>query len=326
MTAADTFRRHGGRLAAARRAFPNAPEPWLDLSTGVNPHPWRGKRATWGDLGRLPDPQGIAGLEAAAAAAFGVAAAKVVAVAGAEAALRLAPTLTGATSVAIVSPTYGGHGDAWRLAGVKAEAISLAAASDHPAEALVVVNPNNPDGATGDPASLVDGRRWLVVDESFVEVRPDLSVAAAGLLRTIVLRSFGKFYGLPGVRLGFIVSDSATAARARALVGDWPVSAEAVAIGTAAYGDRAWATRTRERLDRAADWLDGLLADGGFIPAGGTSLFRLARAADADRRFARLAQHGVLTRPFSHDPTVLRFGLPRRGDWGRLAAALKETA
>lgn len=314
------FRRHGGRLGDAWALFPHAPRPWLDLSTGVNPQPWTGPRAPDADLSRLPDPMAIAALEAAAARTFGADPACVAAVAGAEAGLRLVPALTGARSADIVSPTYGGHADAWRNAGIAPRAVSLADAAA--ADALVVVNPNNPDGAVRAPADLADGRRWLVVDESFVEVAPELSVAGRRLPRTLVLRSFGKFYGLPGVRLGFIVAEPATAARARALVGDWPIGADAVAMGQAAYLDRDWQAATRRSLAAASARLDGLLSSAGFAIAGGTSLFRLTSAADAPRRFLRLAERGILARPFAHDERLLRFGLPPADAWDRLAGAL----
>src|SRR5690606_12235203 len=106
---AAVFRRHGGRLGQARAAFPHAPEPWLDLSTAINPEGWPGSRASAADLARLPDPQALAELEIAAARAFGADQARVAAVPGAEAGLRLLPAATGAKSVTIASPTYGGH-------------------------------------------------------------------------------------------------------------------------------------------------------------------------------------------------------------------------
>ena len=318
------LRAHGGRLGAACAHFPNAPRPWLDLSTGVNPEPWSGPRASDADLARLPDPMAIAALEAAAARTFGAEPACVAAVTGAEAGLRLVPALTGARSAAIASPTYGGHAQAWRNAGVEPRETPLRALAGSGAEVLVAVNPNNPDGATCAPAELAVGNRWLVVDESFVEVAPELSVAGLGLPRTLVLRSFGKFYGLPGVRLGFIVAEAPVAARARTLVGDWPVGADAVTMGTAAYLDRDWQAATRRALAAAADRLDRLLSSAGFAIVGGTSLFRLTHAPDAARRFLHLAERGILVRPFDYDDGLLRFGLPPADGWDRLAAALND--
>lgn len=317
----EGFLRHGGRLAAARRAFPDAPTPWLDLSTGVNPRPWKGARASLASLARLPDPEEISALEAAAAAAFGVPADCVAATPGAEAALRALPRLLGVRSVAIAAPTYGGHAEAWRLAGAKVQCVDAADLDATAAEAVVVVNPNNPDGARrGD---LEPRDRWLIVDESFVETAPELSVAARAGGRLIVLRSFGKFYGLAGVRLGFVIAEPGVAARVAAQFGDWRVIAEALAVGTAAYADGAWRERTAARLAKDAARLHELLTATGFEIVGGTSLFRLAATPDAARRFIALARRGVLTRPFPEHPTWLRFGLPKPKDWPRLQAALE---
>lgn len=316
---------HGGRLAEARRAHPSAPTPWLDLSTGVNPEGWRQGRAPTAALSRLPDPADLEALEAAAAGFFGCDPARVVAVPGAEAGLRLLPSVLDAARVAIASPTYGSHADAWRLAGAQVTEVERAALFRQPTDAFVVVNPNNPDGTLTPGAELVAGAagRWLVIDESFIEVAPEFSAVSAMTDRTVVLRSFGKFHGLPGVRLGFVVASPERAARLRLRIGDWPVGADAISLGVAAYGDAGWAERTRRRLERDAVRLDRLLVEAGFEIVGGTSLFRLTRAGDAKRRAEALAEQGVLVRTFAHDPMLIRFGLPGRKEWPRLQAALE---
>ncbi|MET3525862.1 threonine-phosphate decarboxylase CobD [Phenylobacterium koreense] len=320
--ALEAFLRHGGRLAAARAAFPEAPSPWLDLSTGINPRPYPAPRAAAAALQRLPDPEEIRELEAAAARAFGVSPDRVAATPGAEAALRLLPRLLGARSVAVATPTYGGHAEAWRLAGAKVREVAWPATATC-AEVVVVVNPNNPDGRAVDISQ--PAASWLIVDESFVESCPGQSIASRADAGTIVIRSFGKFYGLPGVRLGFVIAAPGLAARVSAGFGDWPVSAEAIAAGRAAYADEAWREQTRRRLERDAARLDRLLVKAGYEIVGGTSLFRLAAAPDARSRFVALARRGVLVRPFSDQPTWLRFGLPKPKDWPRLAAALEDS-
>ncbi len=321
--------RHGGRLVAARAAFPQAQQPWIDLSTGVNPAPWKSTALRTADASRLPDPADTAALEAAAALAFGAPAGCVAAVPGSDAALRLLPYLIDVKRVGVISPTYDGHAEAWAAAGKSVTAVGAGGdAETH--EAVVLANPNNPDGLQRDAdeimslaARMAARNGWLLVDEAFVDVAPDLSVAPHAGGRLIVLRSFGKFYGLPGLRLGFVVADPVIAAKVRTTFGDWPVSAAAVAAGRLAYADTAWQDQSRQRLRQRAARLDKFLLRAGFDIIGGTSLFRLAAHADAARCFQILAEAGILVRAFAAEPTWLRFGLPRSADWKRLEAALE---
>jgi cobalamin biosynthetic protein CobC len=322
------YYRHGGRVDEAARLFPDAPLPWIDLSTGINPHAWAGLRADFAALRRLPDPAETTALEAAAAAAFNVAdPAMVAAIPGAESGLRLLPRLIGTPSVGILAPTYGGHAEAWAAAGH--ESCTAATPEELPdTAALVIVNPNNPDGRTLPPdrlRRLATETRLLIVDESFGDVAPHLSVAPYAHDRLIVLRSFGKFYGLAGVRLGFIIAGPAMIAQVRAAFGDWPVSAEALAAGTEAYADRDWAEATRARLREESERLDALLADARLALLGGTTLFRLCTSPHATSWFTHLARHGILVRPFAQQPDWLRFGLPgTEAEWSRLQAALQQ--
>jgi cobalamin biosynthetic protein CobC len=321
----DGFTSHGGQLQAAMRAWPGASGPWIDLSTGINPKPYPAPRASLGARARLPFAEEIADLEAVAARAFGLGGPdRIVATAGAEAALRLLPELLEARTAVIVGPTYASHADAWSRAGAR-----LAADEDE-AGAVILVNPNNPDGAVRAPAALLaladrlaarDG--WLVVDESFADVAPGPSLAAAGHPRIVVLRSFGKFFGLAGLRLGFIAGPADLVRRVRGRQGDWPVGADALAAGRAAYADADWISRTRRRLARDAARLDHALLAAGFRIVGGTLLFRLTASDDAGRRFEALCARGVLTRPFADQPDWLRFGLPHPSMWRRVEDALR---
>lgn len=341
MTAAapEPLAQHGGRLRAASALWPDAPRPWIDLSTGINPNPYPAPRASARARARLPDPQESRTLEAVAARAFGVDDPdRVVSAAGSEAALRLLPyVLPSATQAIVVWPTYSSHADSWQRLGVPVSRVdSIDRASPAAGSVVTLVNPNNPDGSVTECEQLLaahdriaahDG--FLVVDEAFADVDPPCSVAeVAGTeryARLVVLRSFGKFYGLAGVRLGFAIAAPALAARLRACLGDWPVCADAIAAGLAAYADRAWAERTRVRLLSAARRLDALLTLCGFSVVGGTTLFRLARSELAPARFEQLLRAGILARPFNHDTTLLRFGLPHgTAAWRRLRDALRK--
>lgn len=334
--AAGRFAHHGGRLGVARSLFPDVPQPWVDLSTGINPRSYPAPRASQRSRNRLPEPTELTRLEALAAAAFGVTdPTRVVATAGTECALRLLPQIVDRKASVIVGPTYGSHADAWTRAGALTQTIRLDEIDGHAERAacLTIVNPNNPDGRIVERPRLLElhdslARHGgaLIVDEAFAEVAPEISVAAeagAAAPKLIVLRSFGKFFGLAGLRLGFIVAARPLAAAIRGLIGEWPVCSDALAAGLAAYADVRWVNRERAILQKSAQRLDNLLTLNGFELAGGTSLFRLARAPDARECFARLLAAGILVRPFDFAPDLLRFGLPRgREQWRRLGSAL----
>ena len=339
--ATGRFAHHGGRLVEARSLFPEAEQPWVDLSTGINRRSYPAPRATSLARCTLPEPMELIQLEETAAEAFEVAdPERVVAVAGTELALRLLPHALDLNEAAVLGPTYSSHADAWERARSNVLGVTestLNSCLDRPL-ALTVVNPNNPDGRVLSHDRLLELHECvgnhggvLIVDEAFADTDPSNSVSAiAGgsrASRMIVLRSFGKFYGLAGVRLGFIIAAPAIARRVRTLMGEWPVSADALAAGRKAYADHAWSARMRVLLRRSASRLDAMLRHAGFEIIGGTSLYRLVRSPDARLRFLRLLQAGVLVRPFDHDETLLRFGIPHgRAEWERLAAVSRSWA
>lgn len=320
---------HGGDLDRARARFGGARADWLDLSTGINAAPYPAAPPPLDALARLPDRALNERAEAAARAAYGAPVdAEVVATAGAQAAIETAPRLAPRGRVAILQPTYSEHAAAFRRAGWTVEdVVSEADAED--ADALVVVNPNNPTGhrLTAEATlALIRPNRLLIVDESFADVAPDISVAgAAGRPGLMVLRSFGKFYGLAGLRLGFALTDPALGARLRAALGPWPVSGPALAIGAAALADDDWRVETRRRLAEDGARLDALAAARGWRPVGGCDLFRTVECGDAAAVQEALARRRIWTRRFDYAPSWLRFGLP--GDaagWARLEAAVEE--
>lgn len=318
---------HGGRIEAAARLYPDAPRPWLDLSTGINPHAWTPPAGLVIDQQRLPSGEALAALLAAAGAAFGFAGA-LAAVPGSELALRLLATLDLPRPWHVVTPCYRTHRDA--LSGAKAIAAERIGEVAAGGGTLLLANPNNPDGRLIAPDRLLGIARtlgtrggMLIVDEAFADALAGASVLPllGAYDPVVVLRSFGKFYGLAGVRLGFVGGARSVVARIAALLGDWPVSATALAYGAAAYRDVAWAERMRVRLKAEALALDGLLAGSGLGTRGACPLFRLVDGAGVGAVFERLASAGILTRPFEERADWLRFGLPGAG-FDRLAAAL----
>jgi cobalamin biosynthetic protein CobC len=317
---------HGGNLFAALRAYPQAPVPWLDLSTGVNPYAYPFAHPPMEGFTRLPEPEELRTLEAAAATAYRApAAAEVVAAPGTQAIINWLPHLVPARRVGILGVTYCEHARSWATSGAELTVVEdLSGLEDK--DIAIVVNPNNPDGrlvAAADlhalAAVLCKHGGLLIIDESFVDfLEPGASVvpgtAESGV---VVLRSFGKTYGLPGLRLGFAIASKPIAEKLRAALGPWPVSGAAIAIGSTALTDAAWLVATRARLHADARALDKMLAAAGFASAGGSLLFRLVRHDDAQRWFERLAKAGILVRRFEAQPSWLRFGIAG-SDVGRM--------
>ncbi len=330
-TTHDVFRVHGGKVEAARAAFPGSPEPWIDLSTGICPWSYPLTSPPSSAFTRLPEPEVITELEQAAASCFGVAdPSRVIATPGSDQALRIAGALLKDKHVAVVRPGYSGHILAWKARKpdeIVAEELDWAARNH---DVVVLANPNNPDGRTIRREHLIEAAEVLasrggvlLVDEAFADAAPELSVSDAAGAGLIVFRSFGKFFGLAGLRLGFVIANAEWAAGFRQLLGDWPITGPTAVIATAAYRDREWQTAQRARLANGAARLNSVLNKSRLEVIGGTVLFRLARACNADAVFRQLTAAGILTRPFANDPTLLRVGLPSNdSQWKRLEQAL----
>ena len=325
---------HGGDTIAAQRLFPGAPQPFIDLSTGINPRPYRLPRFSADWFERLPASAATAELAAVAAKAYGApSSACIVPAPGTQILLPLVAGLMRPGRAAVVSPAYGELTRTASLAGHTVTAVNDIAAADNAARLVLVGNPNNPDGRMFAPPDLIGLARRLharggvlVVDEAFMDVGPPGASLAPQLKRidnVIVLRSFGKFFGLPGLRLGFALAAPPIAARLTAVLGPWAVSGPALAAGTTALADTAWIEKTRRRLATSAARLDALLLGSGLTIIGGTSLFRLVRAPKANKLFRRLGRAGILVRIFPEQPESVRFGLPaNEAAWQRLRNAV----
>lgn len=319
------MRDHGGNLDQAMARF--GPGDWIDLSTGINRRPWPLPALSEAAWRNLPTKAAQASLVAQAAASWGVAAgAAGVALGGAQAAIQLVPLLRPKGRAAVLGPTYNEHAaclsaEGWQVSTVPRLA-DLAGA-----DLAVIVNPNNPDGRSFAPETLlalVGQVGLVVVDESFGDVTPDQSLLPhAGCAGLLVLRSFGKFYGLAGVRLGFAFGTEADIAALSRMSGPWPVSGPAIEIGSRALADTVWAKAMRAQLAADAARADALAEGAGWQLVGGSDLFRLYDTGAAKAAQDRLARQQIWSRIFPWSETLLRLGLPgAEPEWQRLAAAL----
>lgn len=321
---------HGGGLRAAAARYGIPLSDWLDLSTGINPNGWPVPPVPPRVWLRLPESDD--GLERAAAAYYGTA--DLVAVAGSQAAIQALPRLRPRGRVGVLNPSYAEHAQAWRRAGHRVELLDaggLATALER-LETLVLVNPNNPTGVDFSAEVLLDWRQrlarrdgWLVVDEAFADAMPAASMAGhAGLPGLVILRSLGKFFGLAGARVGFVLAEAALRARLQDCLGPWTLTGPSRWAATQALADRSWQARARLELPEAGQRLAALLDCHGLTAAGGAALFQWVPTNDAESWRDALARRGILVRCFS-EPSGLRFGLPgTESAWRRLERALME--
>lgn len=327
---------HGGGIAAAAARFGGRPEDWLDLSTGINPSPVALPEIDAAAWHRLPDRHRQDEARAAAARYYATPGTLPLPVPGTQSVIQLLPRLVPAgRRAAVLSPTYGEYARVLENAGIAVDRIDGLQAVTEAHGLVVVVNPNNPTGRLVDRetllalhARLLANGGCLIVDEAFGDMRPDLCIAPlAGddMPGLLVFRSFGKFFGLAGLRLGFVIAESALLDRIEDGLGPWAVSGPALTIATRLMASDTTAIRHAIEARKAA--LDAVLAAGGLDVVGGTGLFSLVEHKDAALIHEHLCRHRILVRPFDYEPRWLRFGLApdSRGD-ARLAAALADRA
>ena len=319
---------HGGNLRDAARRFGR--DDWLDLSTGINPH-WYPVPALAGNAWhRLPE----ADPALARAAAQYYDAPLMLPVAGTQAAIQALPRLRPRSRVVVAAPSYAEHAHHWGRHGHSMRQVPYAEldAALPDCDVMVVCNPNNPTGATVPPQQLLDWAAqlaarggWLVVDEAFGDTARDASVAAhSGQSGLIVLRSVGKFFGLAGLRLGFVAAQPALLNELADLLGPWTVSGPAQEIALAALRDRAWQSTMRRQLDDSGRRLHGLLA-AHHIDASGCALFQWWPEPRAEQFWQHMAERGIWVRLFQQTARGIRLGLPPdAAGWQRLEAALTE--
>lgn len=321
---------HGGQIRAAAARYGIAVADWLDLSTGINPISFAPPEIPLSAWTRLPQEQD--GLEEAAARYYGTP--DLLPVSGSQAAIQLLPCLRSRCRAGVLHPGYAEHAHAWRSAGHEVQELRAdeIAARINNLDVLVLMQPNNPTGELFSHAQLhewyaqlVSRGGWLIVDEAFIEASTQTSFAPPQMPQgLIVLRSLGKFFGLAGARIGFVLAHAELLERLRAALGPWSVAGPSRHAAQAALLDSTWQKVTRERLLQDGARLAQLLSDAGLPPTGGCGLFQWVRTEQAETIHQQLARRGIFTRLFAQ-PHSVRFGLPgSAAEWNRLSVVLEQ--
>ena len=308
---------HGGALSEAIKRHGGNPSEWLDLSTGISPFTLPLPEFSPETWRRLPEQSEVQRVCELAMRHYGGSVVPV-AVPGTQAAIQLLPYLTpNASEVAIVSPTYGEYQQAYQRMDMVVDPIAtLDAASATRAGVAVLANPNNPDGRET-PRDDIFGfvraqrHRLIVVDEAFADMRQDLSMAGAAGMEPnlVVMRSFGKFFGLAGLRLGFVFAETRLAKILSDRLGPWAVSGPALAVAAHAFSRGDLVNELRNKIEKAQAMTRSALNMARVSIVGESDLFFCCEVGDGAAVRDLLASHKVLVRAFDHSPSRIRIGL-----------------
>jgi cobalamin biosynthesis protein CobC len=322
---------HGGALAAAARKYGGNKEDWLDLSTGINPVPAPLPKLNSSVWQALPDADLMENCLSAARQFYGFPkSASLVAAPGVQALIQLLPHLRPGKKAAILGPTYGEYAHVFQTLGSGCRIIKTTEEMEQETVGITV-NPNNPDGRIVESKTLVriaetmaSKGRLLIVDEAFCDLTPELSMAQhAGMRGLLVLKSFGKFFGLAGVRLGFAAGQEDDIAILERLLGPWAVSGPALAIGTKCYSDVDLRSKITSQIQRNSKAQKAELVKQRLNVIADTGLFHLIEHPKAKEIYEHLAHQHILTRIFSDQQNWLRLGLCKNAsERARLASAL----
>lgn len=315
---------HGGNLSFIAKDFPQAPRPFIDLSTGINPYPYPLRMdETAGH--RLINASEMEEVRRSAASYYGTMPENINLAAGMQplmfalAALRLQKY--GVSNIAILSPTYSEYEILWQAAGhkiINVQNIEELAQGD----VAIICNPNNPDGKIYSGGQLKNLKNnWLIIDESFADFLSPSSLISnpSSLIR---MRSCGKFFGIAGLRISSAIAPQEISKYLRAVVGAWSIATPVGCALPVMFSDKEWIEKIMVKLaHESEDWRKILTSY--FKIIGHTPLFTLVETDDADSWYKKLAGQGILVRKFDYNKKWLRFGLPNKKDLERIERAFK---
>ena len=341
---------HGGRVREAAAFFGSEP---LDFSANINPlgsPPL--KDVVSGEmekLGQYPDNK-YTEFRKAAASFVGVDVCNIVPGNGSSEIIRLfAETTLEEGDLAIIPfPTFGEYEYQSRLFGAEIHRINLgptgqvgignSALSD--AKAFFLCNPNNPTGSLLPKSKIIDLAKrcehcetFLLVDEAFIELSdPEQSVVslAPETEYLVVMRSLTKSFGVPGLRLGFGVSnDLLTDVMNRARI-PWSISSIASAAGVELFRHTDHLEKARKLIRTELAWLTGQLEGLGLRPMESMVNFILVDVKHSGLSSGELARRmmaeGILIRDcgsFGLGDGYIRVAVRNRDENTRLVGALE---
>lgn len=320
---------HGGRLSAACRRYGGSLEQWIDLSTGIAPWSYPLPAVPESVWQRLPETDDE--LIVTAAAYYGVSSEECLAVAGSQWAIEMIPRLyTKPLSVLMLADGYSEHPHAWQQAGhrlILVDSIEALMSEAHQCDACVIIQPHNPLGMVLSQAQLRHLKNQLrqgilVIDEAFADSRPTPTLPIEP--QSWKLRSIGKFFGLAGIRLGFVLATSDQIDQLEQTQSPWSVSHLARWAGKQALEDLSWQKIQARQLRQQSERLQQLLISHQLKASHKTDYFVMSFVENSQKWVESAAQSQLLLR---HFPAIhgIRFGLPaNQREWDRLTSWLSQ--
>ncbi len=320
---------HGGHLIDAAKKYNIALEQWIDLSTGINPNGWPIPEIPTECWQRLPEASD--GLLEAAKKYYQCQA--ILPVAGSQAAIQSLPLLRKKSIVGVLKPAYAEHAYNWEKAGHSVKYLTAENLDQQieQLDVLILINPNNPSAQHFNRQQLLSWHQtlqqkggWLIIDEAFADSDGEQSLASYPLTEgLIILRSIGKFFGLAGIRCGFVIAVEKLLQDLNEQLGPWTISTPSRYIATRALQDKSWQMENRQRLKQQRKRLSSLCNQYSLTVSAETDLFVWIQTPQAHSIYQALAEQAVLCRLFKQ-PASLRFGLPKNEpEWTVLEQALQ---
>jgi len=351
-----TARIHGGNIYEAAKRFGIDEEDIIDFSSNVNPlgPPSAAKRAVKRSitfLDRYPDPE-MNGLRKTVARYFGIKPGQVICGNGSNGLIRLIPQVFRPKKVLIPVPTYMEYAAAAEDAGGKVVTFPLKEREGFRVDPLEMAfalkgmdmaflcNPNNPTGLLISKVEMLEIMQYalqqgvrLVVDEAFMDFSGSDSIVKEAVQSShlICLRAFTKFFGMPGLRIGYAVSDETTASDLRNGQEPWAVSIPAEQAAIAALNEWRYIKKTRRLIEKERErLLSALRILPGVEPFPCSANFILLKltSIDAWQLTEKLGQRGLLVRDCSSFPGLsnrfVRIAVRTRRENNRLVTLLRE--
>ncbi len=348
---------HGGCRIQAEKKYSPA-QSMLDLSTGINPNGWPVPIVPAEIYNRLPESDD--GLMEAAQSYYQTK--NILPVSGSQEAIQLLPVifhqykmLPEKSRVGIISPCYAEHEFQWKKNNFSIIHLLTENIDDtiESLNVLLIINPNNP---TGELIAQEKLKKWhsqlkknngyLIIDEAFMDSTPENSLIKKNQPdNLIVLRSIGKFFGLAGVRCGFVIAPTKILSQMAYHQGPWSVSGPTRWLVKKALMDKQWIEDNKlilknesMRLKKCLKYYFSKVDPQSLIS--GSVLFQTVYINNAYDLFERLAKEGVLIRLLDkacscsscstlhetiYQPNKgIRIGLPANEiQWQKLEAALE---